>query len=101
MSFFTRCFTKKSHITSPVESPMEQNESEHPKIKEEIKEVEDRKRVYNELHFSSGMDLPTHPKTIYPSNILDKELVVGQFGEPQKAQRLARTLTTARQSASS
>jgi hypothetical protein len=69
MNFFTRCFTKK-------ESSIEQN----------------RKRTYNEHHFSSGMDLPTQPQLIYPSNILDKELVIGQFGEPQKAQRLARVL---------
>ncbi len=71
MNFFTRCFNKK-------ESSIEQN----------------RKRIYNEHHFSSGMDLPIQPKTIYPSNILDKELVIGQFGEPQKAQRFARALNT-------
>jgi hypothetical protein len=82
MSFFTRCFTKKS---SPVESSIEQNE----------------KRLYNEHHFSSGMDLPVHPKTIYPSTVLDKELTVGQFGEPQRAQRLVKTLHTARPSLNS
>ncbi len=79
MNFFTRCFNKKSQTTSPIE----QNNFEHRKIKED----ENRKRLYNELHFSSGMDLPIHPKTIYPSNILDKELVIGQFGEPQKAKK--------------
>ncbi len=82
MSFFTRCFTKKS---SPVESPIEQNE----------------KRLYNEHHFSSGMDLPVHPKIIYPSTVLDKELTVGQFGEPQRAQRLVKTLHTVRPSLNS
>ncbi len=83
MNFFTRCFTKKSPPTSPGESPIEPNGSK-------TKEIDDRKRLYNEHHFSSGMDLPVNPKTIYPSNILDKELVIGQFGEPQKAQRLAK-----------
>lgn len=57
-----------------------------------MKEIDEEKRLYNELHFSSGMDLPVHPKTIYPSNILDKELLIGQFGEPQKAQRLIESL---------
>jgi hypothetical protein len=89
MNFFTRCFTKKNS----VESPIEQNDSEQLKTKQ----VENRKRIYNEHHFSSGMDLPVHPKTIYPSHILDKELVIGQFGEPQKAERIARNLNIARQ----
>jgi hypothetical protein len=87
MSFFTRCFTKKS---SPVESPIEQN-----------LKIDHEKRLYNEHHFSSGMDLPVHPKTIYPSTVLDKELTVGQFGEPQRAQRLVKTLHTARPSLNS
>lgn len=76
MSFFTRCFSKKSS--------------------KEI--VDEQKRLFNENHFSSGMDLPVHPKTIYPSTVLDKELTVGQFGEPQKAQRMTQALHTARTS---
>ncbi len=88
MSFFTRCFNKKSKVASPTL----QNGSEHRKTKEEIKEAENRERIYNELHFSSGNELPIHPKIIYPSHILDKKLVVGQFGEPQKAKRLAETV---------
>jgi hypothetical protein len=82
MSFFTRCFTKKRSIES-------QNDSEHRKAKEEIKQAENRQRLYNELHFSSGLELPIHPKILHPSHILDKKLVIGQFGEPQKGQRLA------------
>jgi hypothetical protein len=92
MSFFTRCFTKKSPTNSPTESPIRQNELESRRIKEEIKEAENRERLYNELHFSSGMDLPIHPKSIHPSTILDKKLVIGQFGEPQKAPKLVGTV---------
>ena len=90
MNFFTRCFTKKS----PTETPNEQNTPE-------MKEIDNRTRLYNEHHFSIGMDLPIHPKPIYPSNILDKELVIGQFGEPQKAKRLTKTQNTTRRSGNS
>ncbi len=55
MSFFKRCFTKKSHPISPVESPTEPNNSEHKKTKEQIKEIENKKRLYNENHFSNGI----------------------------------------------
>jgi hypothetical protein len=99
MSFFTRCFTKKSHTTSAVESPIDQNDDfEHRKTKEELKQVENRERAYNELHFSSGMDLPIHPKIIHPSNVLDKKLVIGQFGEPKKSQKLVEIVNTAQES---
>ena len=91
MSFFTRCFSKKSPTTSPTDSPIEQNDSMHQKTKQEMKEAEHRERIYNELHFSSGMDLPIHPKTIHPSNILDKKLPIGQFGEPQKLPKTVNT----------
>ena len=70
MNFLIRCCRKKS--SSPP----------------------DEKRLYNEHHFSSGMDLPVHPKPIYPSTILDKELTIGQFGEPLKAQRLIRSMNS-------
>ena len=76
MSLFTRCFSQKS-------------------VKEND---EQQKRLFNEHRFSSGMDLPIHPRTIYPSTVLDKELTVGQFGEPQKAQRITKALHTARTS---
>jgi len=98
MSFFTRCFTKKSHTTSAVESPIDQNDLEHRKTKEELKQAENRERAYNELHFSSGMDLPIHPKIIHPSHVLDKKLVIGQFGEPKKAQKLVEIVHTAQES---
>jgi len=55
MSFFKRCCTKKSHPISPMESPTEHNNSEHKKTKEQIKEIENKKRLYNENHFSSGI----------------------------------------------
>ncbi len=90
MSFFTRCFTKKSPRTSSIE----QNNSEDLKVKD----IDHQKRLYNEHHFSSGMDIPVHRKIIYPSTILDKELTIGQFGEPQKAQRLVQTHDTVRTS---
>ena len=77
MSFFTRCCTKKSNTTSPT--------------LQKTQEAEHRERIYNEHHFSSGTELPIHPKIIHPPHILDKELIVGQFGEPQKAKRLAET----------
>jgi hypothetical protein len=71
MNFLTRCCTKQS------------KEIDHQ-----------QKHLYNEHHFSSGMDLPVHPKIIYPSTVLDKELTIGQFGEPQKMQRLVKTLNS-------
>ncbi len=72
MNFLTRCCRKKSSPTEQIEE----------------------KRLYNEHHFSSGMDLPVHPKPIYPSTILDKELTIGQFGEPLKTQRLVRAMNS-------
>ena len=61
MSCFTRCCSKKS-----------------------VENTDEQTRLFNENHFSSGMDLPLHPQTIYPSTILDKQLTVGQFGQPQR-----------------
>lgn len=53
---------------------------------------DEQTRLFNEQHFSSGMDLPVHPHMIYPSTILDKQLTIGQFGEPKKVERLNKTL---------
>jgi len=70
MSFFTRCLkkTKNSHY-----------ERNHI-------------REYYQQNFSSGIDLPSTPKVIHPSTILDKQLIVGQFGQPKKAQRMFKKL---------
>ena len=101
MSFFTRCFAKKSRATSAAESPIGQNELETRRRKEEIKEAENRERLYNELHFSSGMDLPIHPKPIHPSTVLDKKLIIGQFGEPQKGHKFVGTVHEVQDTANS
>lgn len=67
MSCLKRCWTKKTV---------------------EQRQIESERRIYNEQHFSSGTELPVHRHPIVPSTVLDKKLVVGQFGEPQRTMKI-------------